>query len=157
MINSVLSILLQNEEGPDKFVFNGYNATTGKFLGKMMFNTDFEMFYDVKLDPETTQTLCELNPLCGQYSSCAETECQVSMIKYIFRWPLSIQGNKLECSYSWKAFQLCRTFAMLATLHLSGAPYSSPLYLQTLIPSSKELTRLNKLKSINTIAYDTGV
>ncbi len=89
---------MQNEEGPDKFVFNAYNATAAdKFVGKTMFNTDFEMFYNLTLDPATSQTVCNLNPLCGQDSSCTEPDCQVSMLKNILPLPFSIQENKLEC------------------------------------------------------------
>jgi len=94
-----MTILLQNEEGPDKFVFNAYNATTSRFVGKTMFNTDYEMFYNLTLDPETSQALCILNPLCGQNSSCAVTDCQVSMLKNILPLSFSIQQNKLECFF----------------------------------------------------------
>jgi hypothetical protein len=35
----------------------------------MMFNTDFEMFYDLTLEEETAKTTCTLDPMCG------ETDC----------------------------------------------------------------------------------
>ena len=44
----------------------------------MMFNTDFEMFYDLELDPATSATRCNLNPQCESIDTCAETDCPVS-------------------------------------------------------------------------------
>ena len=70
----------QNEEGPDKFVFNAYNFTNNRTLGKMMFNTDFEMFYDLQLNNATSETECNLNPLCGQDGSCSDDECPVAPV-----------------------------------------------------------------------------
>jgi hypothetical protein len=36
-----------DSEDPTNFQFNAYDSTSGRLLGKMMFNTDFEMFYDL--------------------------------------------------------------------------------------------------------------
>ena len=45
-----------------------------------MFNTDFEMFYDLKLNDETFETECNLNPLCGQDGSCSASDCPVAPV-----------------------------------------------------------------------------
>ena len=62
----------------DKFVFNAFNATTDAKAYKMMFNTDFEMFYDLELDNATSAAKCNLNHVCSGPDSCAETDCKVS-------------------------------------------------------------------------------
>ena len=46
----------------------------------MMFNTDFEMFYDLQLNNATSETECNLNPLCGQDGSCSDDECPVAPV-----------------------------------------------------------------------------
>ena len=43
-----------------------------------MFNTDFEMFYDLTLEEGTTKTLCTFNPTCGGETACKPDECQPS-------------------------------------------------------------------------------
>ena len=43
-----------------------------------MFNTDFEMFYNLTLEKDTTKTTCTLNPTCGEAAACKPEECQPS-------------------------------------------------------------------------------
>lgn len=53
----------------NNFQFNGY--VNEKQEG-MMFNTDFEMFYDLTLDATTAETTCTLNHTCGVTGSCTD-------------------------------------------------------------------------------------
>jgi hypothetical protein len=43
-----------------------------------MFNTDFEMFYDLELNSTTSETLCKLNTTCGATGQWAVGECKKS-------------------------------------------------------------------------------
>jgi hypothetical protein len=36
----------------------------------MMFNTDFEMFYDLTLNETTAEATCKLNHTCGETNTC---------------------------------------------------------------------------------------
>ena len=54
------------EAGKNNFQFNSkIDDTTA-----IMFNTDFEMFYDLELNSTTSQTLCKLDHTCGAVGQC---------------------------------------------------------------------------------------
>lgn len=65
-----------------EFKWSNEEAGNGKYQfnadqGGMMFNTDFEMFYNLTLEEETTKTTCTFNPTCAE-TTCKEDECQPS-------------------------------------------------------------------------------
>ena len=60
-----------------KWQFNGLLAN-GNSAGFML-NTDFELFYNLTLNPTTAQTTCLLNPVCGLPTpNTCKTNCQVA-------------------------------------------------------------------------------
>jgi hypothetical protein len=73
--NITCIIFTKQEEGgsgSNNFQFNSNTSA-------IMFNTDFEMFYDLELNTATSETLCKLNHTCGATGKCdGEGECQKS-------------------------------------------------------------------------------
>jgi hypothetical protein len=76
--NNIFSKNVANKTSPYKWQFNG-SLADGETAGFRL-NTDFELVYDLTLDPNTAQATCLFNSGCGLSSvSPCTPPCQLAL------------------------------------------------------------------------------